>query len=153
MQLMASFACGLLFGVGLLVSGMTQPAKVLGFLDIFGRWNPTLALVMAAALAVSGLGSSIVRRRPRPLLAERLHWPVKTEINRLLVIGSTLFGIGWGLAGLCPGPAIENLCSLSPRVAVFVLSMIAGMILKDRAKSHMPSATPAANAAFASPDG
>jgi len=152
MQLIASFACGLLFGFGLMISGMMQPSKVLGFLDIFGRWDPTLAFVMAAALAVSGLGYALVRQRQRPLFAEQLHWPAKTEIDRTLVMGSALFGIGWGLAGLCPGPALENLATLSPRVAVFVLTMIAGILLQDLSQSRILSAT-TRNAAFASQDG
>jgi uncharacterized membrane protein YedE/YeeE len=137
MQLIASFMCGLLFGFGLLISGMTQPAKVTGFLDIFGRWDPTLAFVMGAALAVSGVGYSLVQRRRRPVFAPQLLWPGKTEIGWSLVIGSTLFGAGWGLAGLCPGPALVNLASLSPRVAAFVLAMIAGMTLKDQWQSRM----------------
>lgn len=153
MQLVASVACGLLFGIGLLISGMSQPAKVLGFLDILGRWDPTLAFVMASALAVSGLGYFLVQLRRRPLLAPKFLWPARKEIDRPLALGSALFGIGWGLAGLCPGPALENLASLSPRVAAFVLAMIAGMILKDLTQSRIPSATPTGNAAFASPDG
>jgi hypothetical protein len=147
MQLVASLACGLLFGIGLLISGMTQPAKVLGFLDILGRWDPTLAFVMASALAVSGLGYFLVQLRRRPLLAQKFLWPARKEIDRPLALGSALFGIGWGLAGLCPGPALENLASLSPRVAAFVLAMIAGMILKELTQSRIPSATPAGNAA------
>jgi len=92
-------------------------------------------------------------RRQRPLLAERLLRPPKTKIDRTLVLGSSLFGIGWGLAGLCPGPAIENLASLSPRVIVFVFAMIAGTILIDRAKGRAPSATAIENAALARSDG
>jgi len=128
---LASFICGLIFGFGLLISGMTQPAKVLGFLDIFGRWDPTLAFVMAAALVVSGIGFALVRRRRRPVLAAQHQWPTRTDIDRPLVIGSVLFGIGWGLVGLCPGPALVNLAGLMPRVLVFVLAMASGMIIKD----------------------
>ncbi len=151
MQFIASFMCGLLFGLGLLISGMTQPAKVTGFLDIFGRWDPTLGFVMAAALAVCGVGYSLVQRRQRPVFAQQLLWPKKTEIGWSLVIGSIVFGAGWGLAGLCPGPALANLASLSPRVAAFVLAMIAGMALKDLGQSRMSSAASAAKAAL-SPD-
>ncbi len=129
---LASFLCGLVFGFGLLISGMTQPAKVLGFLDIFGRWDPTLAFVMAAALVVSGTGFALMRRPRRPVLAARYLWPTRTDIDWRLVVGSVLFGVGWGLVGLCPGPALVNLASLMPRVTVFVLAMAAGMIVKDQ---------------------
>jgi uncharacterized membrane protein YedE/YeeE len=132
---------------------MTQPGKVLGFLDILGRWDPALAFVMAAALATSGAGYAPARRRQCPFLAPQLLWPVKTRIDRPLVIGSILFGIGWGLAGLYPGPAIENLGSLSLRVIVFVFAMVVGKILKDFWQARIPSATAIENAALASSDG
>jgi uncharacterized membrane protein YedE/YeeE len=128
---LASFVCGLIFGFGLLISGMTQSAKVLGFLDIFGRWDPTLAFVMASALVVSGIGFALLRQRTRPVLATQYLWPTRTDIDRRLVVGSVLFGIGWGLVGLCPGPALVNLAGLLPTVMVFVLAMAAGMIIKD----------------------
>ena len=131
MPALASFFCGLMFGLGLLISGMTQPSKVLGFLDVFGRWDPTLAFVMAGALIVTGIGFALARQRGRPLLAARHLWPTATDIDRPLVAGSMLFGIGWGLVGLCPGPALVNLAGLMPSVVVFVLAMAAGMIGKD----------------------
>lgn len=131
MVAVASLVCGLIFGFGLLISGMTQPEKVLGFLDIFGRWDPTLALVMAAALVVSGIGFALVRQRKRPVLAAHHLWPTRTDIDRPLIVGSLLFGIGWGLVGLCPGPALVNLASLMPSVTVFVSAMAAGMVMKD----------------------
>lgn len=131
MVALASLLCGLIFGFGLLISRMTQPAKVLGFLDVFGRWDPTLAFVMAAALVVSSVGFALLRQRGRPVLADRLLWPTRTDIDRPLVVGSVLFGIGWGLVGLCPGPALVNLAGLMPSVIVFVLAMAAGMIIKD----------------------
>ena len=137
---LASFLCGLIFGFGLLISGMTQPAKVLGFLDIFGRWDPTLAFVMAAALVVSGIGFALMRRPRRPVLAARYLWPTRTDIDWRLVVGSVLFGVGWGLVGLCPGPALVNLASLMPRVTVFVLAMAAGMIVKDQLDRRVPAA-------------
>src|SRR5215510_7413897 len=149
MQALASFLCGLIFGSGLMISGMTQPAKVLGFLDIFGHWDPTLAFVMAGALAISSIGYALARRQVRPVIAAQHFWPKKTDINRPLVIGSMLFGIGWGLVGLCPGPALENLASLSPRVFVFVMAMIAGMGVQDLWQRHVPSAIAIENAAFA----
>lgn len=130
MLLLASLACGFLFGWGLLVSGMVNPEKVLGFLDIFGAWDPSLAVVMAAALAVSSAGYRLAARRP-PLLAPQCEWSTKRAIDGPLIAGSALFGIGWGLVGLCPGPAIENLATLSPRVVVFVIAMAGGMALHD----------------------
>jgi uncharacterized membrane protein YedE/YeeE len=149
----ASFACGLIFGLGLLISGMTQPTIVLGFLDIFGRWDPTLAFVMAGALAVSSAGYALARRRPRPFLTAKHLWPDRTDIDRPLVIGSILFGIGWGLVGLCPGPALENLASLSPKVIVFVIAMVAGMIAKDLWERRARTPSAANDAAALSPDG
>ena len=98
----ASFLCGLIFGWGLLISGMTQPQKVLAFLDILGRWDPTLAFVMVGALAVSAAGFMIVKRRSAPLFAAQSFWPTRTDIDRPLVAGAMLFGAGWGLVGLCP---------------------------------------------------
>ncbi|AMN40398.1 YeeE/YedE family protein [Rhodoplanes sp. Z2-YC6860] len=131
MTAFASLICGLIFGTGLVVSGMTQPAKVLGFLDLFGHWDPTLAFVMVAALVVSAVGFGLARRQQRPLLAVQSLWPTRSGIDRSLVVGSILFGAGWGLVGLCPGPALVNLATLMPSVIVFVLAMAAGMILKD----------------------
>jgi uncharacterized membrane protein YedE/YeeE len=128
---LAGFVCGFIFGLGLLISGMTQPTKVLNFLDLFGTWDPSLAVVMAAALAVSGVGFAMVKQRA-PLLAPQNQWPTRTDIDRPLLAGSALFGIGWGLVGLCPGPALENLATLSPRVIVFVSAMVAGMVLISR---------------------
>ena len=153
MQGLASFLCGLVFGVGLMISGMTQPAKVLGFLDFFGRWDPTLAFVMAGALAISSVGYAWARRQGRPVFAAQHLWPNRTDIDRPLVVGSVLFGIGWGLAGLCPGPALENLASLSPRVIVFVIAMIAGMSAQDVWQRRAPSAIAIENAALANSDG
>ena len=140
MAALASFVCGLIFGLGLVISGMTQPQKVLGFLDIFGRWDPTLALVMAAALIVSGAGFALARQQKQPMLTAQHLWPTRTDVDRSLVAGSVLFGIGWGLAGLCPGPALVNVAGLWPSVIVFVLAMTAGMILKDLWDRRVPSA-------------
>ena len=140
MLALASLMCGLIFGFGLLISGMTQPEKVLGFLDIFGHWDSTLAFVMVAALVVSGIGFALVRQRRRPVLTALYLWPTRTDIDRSLVVGSVLFGIGWGLVGLCPGPALVNLASLTPSVMVFVLAMAGGMIIKDLWERYAPSA-------------
>jgi uncharacterized protein len=126
-----AFVCGLIFGTGLLISGMAQPAKVLNFLDLAGRWDPSLAFVMAAALAVAGVGYAMARGRAQPLLAPAHLWPGRRDIDRPLVAGAVLFGVGWGLVGLCPGPALVDLATLMPQVIVFVAAMIAGMLLHD----------------------
>jgi len=128
MLMLASLLCGLVFGAGLLISGMLQPTKVLAFLDIFGAWDPSLVVVMAAALAVSAPGFVLARRQARPVLAEECSWPTRTGLDQQLVVGSAMFGIGWGLVGLCPGPALESLATLSPDVLVFVAAMAAGCL-------------------------
>jgi hypothetical protein len=131
MLVVAALICGLIFGWGLLISGMVQPTKVLAFLDVFGGWDPSLIVVMISALVVSTLGFMVAKRRERPILATQSIWPTKMGIDRPLALGSVLFGIGWGLVGLCPGPALENLATLSPRVIAFVVAMAAGMALHD----------------------
>jgi uncharacterized membrane protein YedE/YeeE len=132
---LAALVCGLVFGFGLAISGMTQPTKVLGFLDVLGiasgRWDPTLAFVMIGALAVAAPGFFLARRRGQPLLAKAAAWPSKSEIDRPLLAGAVLFGIGWGLVGLCPGPAIANLATLSSRILAFVVAMAVGMLARD----------------------
>ena len=128
---LASLVCGLIFGFGLLTSGLTQPAKVQGFLDIFGRWDPTLAFVMAAALVVASMGFGLVRQRRRPVLTAQLLWPTRRDIDRPLVVGSILFGAGAGMVGVCPGAALVNLSTLTPGAMALVLAMAAGMIVKD----------------------
>jgi uncharacterized protein len=127
----AALICGFVFGWGLLISGMVQPAKVLAFLDILGAWDPSLLVTMAAALAVTSAGFVLARRRERPLLTETTQWPTASIIDRDLILGSVLFGVGWGLVGLCPGPALENLASLSPSIIVFVIAMGAGIGFVD----------------------
>jgi len=139
MPMIASLLCGLVFGAGLLISGMVQPTKVLGFLDIFGAWDPSLAVVMAAALAVSVPGFMLAKGRSQPLLAARGFWPARDDIDRPLVVGSALFGIGWGLVGLCPGPALESLATLSPDVLLFVAAMAAGMVVRDLWQRSRPA--------------
>jgi uncharacterized protein len=127
MVVIASFAAGLVFGIGLLISGMTEPAKVLGFLDVFGAWDATLAFVMAGAVAVAAIGFALARRSSAPVLAPSFAWPTRSDIDAPLIIGSVLFGIGWGLCGICPGPALVNLAGLSAPIIVFVVAMIVGM--------------------------
>jgi uncharacterized protein len=138
MLMLASLLCGLVFGAGLLISQMVQPTKVLAFLDIFGAWDPSLIVVMIAALAVSAPGFVLARRHARPVFAEECSWPTKTGLDRQLILGSATFGIGWGLVGLCPGPALESLATLSPDVFVFVVAMTAGMILHDLWQKSRP---------------
>lgn len=130
--LLAAFLCGLLFGWGLQISGMTDPNKIFGFLDFFGAWDPSLAVVMAVAVMTTAAGYALARHRGQPLLAGKNAWPTKTEIDRPLVIGALVFGTGWGLVGLCPGPSIVNLSTLSPQVASFVVAVVLGMIAVHR---------------------
>ena len=127
-----AFATGLLFGLGLSLGGMTQPAVVLGFLDIFGAWDPRLVFVMAGAVLTTAVGYRLLLRRPRPLLAERFQWPTSRRIDARLVGGAALFGIGWGIAGYCPGPALASLGAGVPALLVLVACMIAGWWLAAR---------------------
>ena len=127
MRRLVAFVAGLVFGLGLLLSGMADPGKVLAFLDLAGAWDPSLALVMAGAVGVGAIAFALVRRRPRSLLGEPMQVPDKGRIDRRLVAGSLLFGTGWGLAGFCPGPALVALGMGDPRAAVFVGTMLAGM--------------------------
>ena len=135
MRILSAFLCGLIFGLGLVISGMTDTTRVLGFLDVLaipkGAWDPTLVIVMATALAVSMPGFVLARRRSRPLLADAVAWPTRRDIDRPLLAGARMFGVGWGLVGLCPGPAIANLATASPAVIQFVAAMIAGMLAHD----------------------
>jgi len=122
-----SFICGLLFGIGLIISGMADPAKVLGFLDLAGRWDPSLIFVMGGAILIGFLAFSYVGRRKTTLLGKAVKLPAATRIDRRLVLGSVLFGAGWGLAGLCPGPALVALGMGLPKALCFVAAMLAGM--------------------------
>ncbi|RZI94452.1 MAG: YeeE/YedE family protein [Variovorax sp.] len=123
----ASLLSGLVFGLGLIVSGMANPAKVLGFLDIAGAWDPSLALVMVGAIAVAAIAFAVARRRTVSLLGAAMKLPTARDIDRRMVFGSVLFGIGWGVAGFCPGPALVALGMGQGKALVFVLAMLAGM--------------------------
>jgi uncharacterized membrane protein YedE/YeeE len=128
-SLIAAFASGLIFALGLSLSGMTQPAKVTAFLDITGDWDPSLAFVMIGAILVHAVLYRLIRRRSSPLFAPLFAIPTRTEIDPRLVEGAALFGIGWGLGGFCPGPAVTALVSGQASVMIFVLAMLAGMYL------------------------
>ena len=125
---------GALFGAGVCISGMVRPSKVLGFLDVRGAWDATLLVVFAAALCVSVVAWQIVRRRPAPFLGGQFPGPPSPTIDAKLVGGAALFGLGWGLAGYCPGPALVALVSGVPGVVVFVATMIVGMMIGERAR-------------------
>ncbi|MBC7918006.1 MAG: hypothetical protein H7Y28_09380 [Rhodoferax sp.] len=128
------FLVGLLFGVGLILAGMTDPSKVLGFLDLAGAWDPSLALVMGGAILV-GLGAfAVAKKRNTTFLGGALHLPTATHIDKRLIGGSVLFGAGWGLAGFCPGPAIVSLGAGQPKAAVFVVAMLLGMVVFEVAE-------------------
>lgn len=129
MNLAFSLLAGLVFGIGLIVSGMSNPAKVLGFLDLAGKWDPSLALVMAGAIAVAVGAYAIAQRRQTTWLGLPMLLPIATHIDRRLVLGSALFGLGWGLAGICPGPALVLVGAGFTKGLLFVAAMLAGMAL------------------------
>lgn len=132
MPLAAAFAAGIIFGLGLSISEMINPARVTGFLDIAGRWDPTLMFVMGGALAITLPGYALILRRSQPLLDGEFYLPMKRAVDRPLILGAAIFGIGWGLGGFCPGPALAALSTGSSGVILFVLAMIAGQWLAGR---------------------
>lgn len=127
MKIITALVAGLVFGIGLILSGMTDPSKVIGFLDLAGNWNPSLALVMGGAIGVGLVAFRFATRQPMTLLGDPLHLPVSSQIDRRLVLGGLTFGAGWGLAGYCPGPALASLLTGSSKPVIFVLAMLAGM--------------------------
>lgn len=133
----SEFVVGLLFGLGLIVSGMTDPGKVLGFLDLAGLWDPSLAFVMGGAIAVGLFAFALAKTRTTSFLGGAMHLPLSREIDRRLAVGSLVFGVGWGLAGFCPGPAIVSAGAGHPKAIAFVLAMLAGMWLFEMAESRM----------------
>jgi len=132
MRLLTALVLGAVFGFGLAISGMLDPTRVRGFLDIAGDWDPSLGFVLAGAVIVAALGRLVQIRLSRPLFADRFQLPEKTQIDGRLIVGSAIFGIGWGMAGLCPGPAVADLALGAPVVLVFVPAMAIGMALHDR---------------------
>jgi uncharacterized protein len=135
-QIAASFFLGIIFAIGLTVSEMINPTRVIGFLDVAGHWDPTLLFVMAGALAVTVPLFPVILRRPNPWLAGQFSLPSKTRIDRPLILGAAIFGVGWGLAGFCPGPALAALASGSPAVILFVIAMVAGQWIGSRFEAH-----------------
>jgi len=131
-SILAALISGTIFGLGLCVSEMINPARVIGFLDVAGNWDATLLLVMVAAVTVTGIGFPFVTRRVKPVLANRFIFPEKSDIDLRLIAGSVIFGIGWGIAGLCPGPAVTALVSMSPSILMFVAAMAGGQWLASR---------------------
>jgi len=138
-----SFVIGLVFGLGLVVSMMMDPLKVLSFLDVAGDWDPSLLLVMAAALVVTTLGYRLVLRRAGPVMGERFHLPGLKDIDARLIGGAALFGVGWGIVGFCPGPAVTALTVEPQRVGLFLLAMVAGMLVTRGILNRRPRATAA----------
>ncbi len=120
---------GLLFGFGLILAGMTDPGKVIGFLDLFGTWDPSLALVMGGAIAVGAVAFAMAKKRTANFLGGAMRLPTSNDINTRLVVGSLMFGAGWGLAGFCPGPALVSLGAGQDKAVVFVIAMVLGMLV------------------------
>ena len=136
MHTLGAFVAGLIFGIGLIVSGMTDPSKVIGFLDLAGRWDPSLAFVMVGAIVVGMAGYAMARKRTVSFLGGAMHLPAARQIDLRLVLGSLAFGTGWGLAGFCPGPAIVSLGAGQDKAVVFVIAMLAGMALYEIAEKY-----------------
>jgi len=132
MAVLSALFAGLLFGLGLMVSGMANPAKVLGFLDLFGAWDPSLIFVMAGAILLGAPAFFLARRRRRSMLGLPVQIPAAASITVRLIAGSAVFGIGWGLAGFCPGPALVSAAAGYPKAIGFVAAMIAGMLVFDQ---------------------
>ena len=131
MYALGAFAAGLIFGLGLILSGMTDPSKVIGFLDLAGRWDPSLAFVMVGAIMVGLAAYGVARKRTVSFLGGAMRLPTDRQIDRRLVLGSVVFGAGWGLGGFCPGPALVSLGAATVKAAAFVLAMLAGMALYE----------------------
>lgn len=133
-QFFAALASGAVFGFGLSLSGMLNPARVQGFLDIFGAWDPSLAFVLGGAVAVAFIGVQMTKRMRRPVFDDAFHVPTSGRIDASLIAGSALFGLGWGIGGFCPGPAVASLAIGLPQTVLFVVAMLTGMTLHDRRK-------------------
>lgn len=132
MQILTALVCGAIFGLGLSLSGMLDPTRVRGFLDVGGAWDPSLAFVLGGAVMVAFAGMAVRRRLRQPAFDDSFHLPATTPIDTRLILGSAIFGIGWGMAGLCPGPALASISLGLAPVVLFVGTMLAGMIVHDR---------------------
>lgn len=132
MKALSALATGIIFGSGLTISGMTDRSKVLGFLDLFGQWDASLAFVMAAALLITVPGYYLIQKRSKPICETQFHLPSTSALDRKLIFGAVLFGVGWGLYGYCPGPAIAALSSLQWEPLIFVGAMLTGMFAADK---------------------
>ncbi len=131
MQILFSFIASVLFGLGLAISGMLNPAKVIGFLDITGKWDPSLAFVMGGALVVTVFSFRWVLRRPTPIISDIFHLPIKNNLDGQLITGAAIFGVGWAVSGLCPGPALASVGFLDEKLLIFVLALIIGSLLAN----------------------
>jgi len=143
MPALTALLSGLVFGTGLIVSGLVNPAKVLGFLDVAGNWDPTLALVMAGAIAIGGITFAIADKRSTTLLGTPMLLPTARNLEPRLMLGSVMFGVGWGLVGFCPGPALVALGAGYGKAVVFVAAMLAGMLVFELIERMRATATPA----------
>lgn len=123
----SEFAVGLLFGLGLILAGMTDPGKVIGFLDLLGAWDPSLALVMGGAIGVGIFAFAIARKRTTNFFGGAMHLPTRSDVDQRLIVGSLAFGAGWGIAGFCPGPAIVSMAAGQPKALLFFVAMVVGM--------------------------
>lgn len=129
LRIITALICGFIFAIGLGLSGMTQPQRVIAFLDLFGNWNPALAFVMIGAISVHAISYIFASKKSSPKLDNKFHVPTNSSIDFKLISGAVLFGTGWGLGGFCPGPALTSIASGSSTVLTFVISMISGMLL------------------------
>jgi uncharacterized protein len=145
MGILVNALAGILFGFGLLISGMADPAKVQNFLDLFGTWDPSLAFVMAGAVATAFVGYRLAFRRRAPLLYARFVLPASDAVDRPVLLGAGLFGIGWGLTGFCPGPALVSITLLAQGTLLFVPAMLAGIVLAHVLRTRQPSSVAAAD--------
>ena len=137
-NLVVAVVAGFVFGVGLVLAGMTQPAKVIAFLDVLGGWDPSLAFVMMGAIAVHFVAYRLVLRRPAPLFDESFHLPTRRDIDLRLVLGAAVFGVGWGLGGYCPGPGLVSAAAGALGAVVFVVGMTVGMLIEQRLARALP---------------
>lgn len=136
----SAYFCGLLFGIGLAISGMVDPDRVIGFLNLTGQWDPTLILVMGSALVVNLIGYQLIFKRGKPFLTDKFHLPISTQVDGPLLIGSILFGMGWGLGGYCPGPAITSIAFGATEPLIFMTAMIVGAMLFERVEPNLTAA-------------